>query len=121
MNFQAMYTEVAGMRKGFRVHACAVHRTRGVTLDDDEPFLEELVVQPPMLPGLNVQYLNGDRGEQVGKYLLVLACKSAEPATHSIPNPINAQTKASAGTSASPKAIVRWTRWLDLAQPIPGL
>jgi hypothetical protein len=59
----------------------------GVEPDEYERFFAEELAPSPMVPGLKVHLLKGDRGERGGKYLVLLEIESLEARDRYFPRP----------------------------------
>jgi hypothetical protein len=73
------------MPKLFGLHE--IELQPGVEPDEFERFFAEEVAPSPMVPGLKVYLLKGDRGECAGKYLVLLEIESVETRDRYFPRP----------------------------------
>ena len=73
------------MPKLFGLHE--IELQPGVEPDEFERFFAEELAPSPMVPGLKVHLLKGDRGERAGKYLVLLEIESVETRDRYFPRP----------------------------------
>jgi hypothetical protein len=85
------------MPKLFGLHE--IELQPGVEPDEFERFFAEEVAPSPMVPGLKVYLLKGDRGERAGRYLVLLESRVWRHVTGTSPDLALARSRRSSLSS----------------------
>ncbi len=108
------------MAKVFGIQTIELHPH--VNEADFERFVLEEVLPLPLYPGWKARLLKGDRGERVGKYVLLIEIDSVEARDRYFPAPHQPSEEAQAFDQAQPSAAgAIWDKWSMYSPTIPGV